>query len=148
MSIEFRTGNIFKSGAQALVNPTNCVGVMGAGLALRFREMFPENFQEYRKVCKDKELVLGGLFITHYIEEDLYIINFPTKDHWRERSNIKGIERGLKTLRLEVMNTNIKSIAIPALGCGLGGLLWDRVHPLITKELENLDIEIYIYKPL
>jgi O-acetyl-ADP-ribose deacetylase (regulator of RNase III) len=148
MTIHYINENIFDSKAEAIVNPVNCVGVMGAGLALRFKEKFPANFKEYQKVCKAKELVIGGLFIVEQNTDPKYVINFPTKDHWKDKSNLNDIRLGLKTLRNEIISEKIKSVAIPALGCGLGGLNWEDVKILIEEELKDIDAQIFIHEPI
>ena len=148
MSIFFVKENIFDSTAEAVVNPVNCIGVMGAGLALRFKEKFPANFKEYEKICKAGELVLGGLFIVEQNTSPKYIINFPTKDHWRDKSDSRDIRLGLKTLKKEILLQEIKTIAIPALGCGLGGLDWSEVKNIIEEELKDLSVQIFIHEPI
>lgn len=143
---EFRKGDIFKSGAEALVNPVNTKGVMGKGLALKFKEKFPDNFYSYKEQCKQNKLKIGSI---HCVNSDNQIIfNFPTKDDWRSPSKIEYIELGLKTLRESIKISQIKSIAIPALGCGLGGLDWNDVKPLIIEELRGLsNVKIIVYEP-
>jgi len=148
--IEYAAGDILTCGAEALVNPVNCVGVMGAGLALKFKNAFPENFAAYKAACLQKEIVCAKVFV---FETDQpaprFIINFPTKHHWRDSSRLDMIEYGLRSLRYNVSSVyNIKSIAIPALGCGLGGLNWKEVRPLIEDALAELDdVRVLLFPP-
>lgn len=148
--ITFHTGNIFASDAQALVNPVNCVGVMGSGLALAFKQRYRENFSAYVEACGRREVVLGRMFITRCpsLFSDRYIINFPTKDHWRMPSRLCNIEAGLQDLRCVILRLSLRSIAIPALGCGRGGLAWEDVRPLIIGHLYPVnDCAVLIYEP-
>ena len=146
----YTTGNIFLSSAKALVNPVNCVGISGKGLALAFRYRFPSNYEAYRNVCKKDELKIGSLYV--YYGTLRTIINFPTKNHWKSFSKIEYIEKGLDTLvkKLDRKDTEkLSSIAIPALGCGLGGLDWkEEVRPMIKEKLSNIDTPIYVYEPV
>lgn len=147
MPIEFRKGDLFTSGADALVNTVNCEGIMGGGIALAFKVKYPEYYKEYRTICDQKREEAG--FVRLYPVDDLVdgIINFPTKDKVRNPSLIGYIELGLNNLRYMLSYWNIKSVAMPALGCGLGGLDWKDVKPLIEKELSDLDTEIMVYEP-
>lgn len=143
-------GNIFNSDCQYLVNPVNTVGVMGKGLALDFKNKFPDNFKKYRKYCKSGEFTVGKLLIIS--ENNKKIVNFPTKLHWKNKSEINYILEGLEKLKTAIEKYNIKSIAMPKLGCGLGGLDWNIVYSEITKWHNQLDkqiakdlvVEIYI----
>ena len=148
--IHYKTGNLLDSKAEALVNTVNRVGVMGKGIALQFKNMFPNNFKIYAKACKDKELKVGTLLVTE--EESLLsgkkiIVNFPTKTSWRLPSEYIFIEKGIDELVKVIKDKNIKSIAIPPLGAGNGGLDWNKVKPILEKNLKDLDSEIYIYEP-
>ncbi|MCJ8498604.1 macro domain-containing protein [Chryseobacterium salipaludis] len=148
--IHYKTGNLLDSEAEALVNTVNTVGVMGKGIALQFKNRFPNNFKLYAKACKNKELNVGQLLVTE--EEDLLsgkkiIINFPTKTTWRLPSEYQYIESGLTALVKVIEEKNIKSIAIPPLGAGNGGLDWNRVKPILEKQLAAVDSDIYIYEP-
>jgi O-acetyl-ADP-ribose deacetylase (regulator of RNase III) len=143
--IKFIKGDLFTSEAEALVNAVNTVGIMGGGIALTFKNKFPENFTAYAEACKHGGVILGKMFVTR--NNSNYIINFPTKDHWRDPSKIEWIESGLEDLIKVITENRIKSIAIPALGCGLGGLGWGDVKPKITKALEGLPIEALLYEP-
>lgn len=148
--IQYKTGNLLDSEAEALVNTVNTVGVMGKGIALQFKNMFPNNFKLYANACKNKEVKVGKLLVTE--EEALLsgkkiIINFPTKTNWRLPSEYQYIESGLAVLVKVIKEKNIKSIAIPPLGSGNGGLDWNKVKQLLEKYLNNLDCEIFIYEP-
>jgi O-acetyl-ADP-ribose deacetylase (regulator of RNase III)/uncharacterized protein YwgA len=148
--IRYLTGNLLDSDAHALVNTVNTVGVMGKGIALQFKNMFPNNYKIYSKACENKEFKIGNLLITE--EETLLkgkkiIINFPTKTSWRLPSEYSYIELGTKALVKAIKENDIKSIAIPPLGSGQGGLDWNKVKVILEKYLSDLDCEIYIYEP-
>lgn len=147
--IEYKQGNLLQEHTEALVNTVNCVGVMGKGIALQFKQAFPENFKQYKKACDGKEVQPGQMFTTSTGKLfPKYIINFPTKRHWRGKSKIEDIESGLKALVEEVKRFDIKSLAIPPLGCGNGGLNWKQVKPMITKSFAELpDIKVVIFEP-
>lgn len=137
---EIQHGDIFDSDVDALVNTVNCKGVMGRGLALEFKRRFPANYDEYRAECEAGRMLLGRVhvFSTGRMSPR-YVFNFPTKDHWRGRSELANIASGLASLANEVKNRGVKSIAIPALGCDLGGLDWDEVRPMIVATIDRLD---------
>ena len=143
-------GDIFNSSCEYLVNPVNTVGVMGKGLALSFKNKFPNNFKKYKKYCNSGDFVVGKLLITS--ENNKKIINFPTKIHWKDNSRIGFIIDGLKKLKIAIEKHNIKSIAMPKIGCGLGGLDWNLVfkeickfHSELPEEIsKDLVIEIYL----
>ncbi len=148
--IKFIKGNILESPAQALVNTVNTVGIMGKGIALQFREAFPNNYKAYREACKNNEVRIGKLFVytdNNILAGEKIIINFPTKTDWRKSSEYEYIEKGLEHLVEIIAEYNIKSIAIPPLGAGNGGLEWEKVKKMIIEKLRNIDIEIYIYEP-
>ncbi len=148
--MEFVTGNILDSKAEALVNTVNTVGVMGKGIALQFKNQFPNNYKIYKEACDNKELHIGQLLITEentLIGGKKIIINFPTKTHWRLPSEYDFISKGLEALVIEIEQRNIKSIAIPPLGSGNGGLEWNRVKSMIVKSLQDIKCEVYIYEP-
>jgi O-acetyl-ADP-ribose deacetylase (regulator of RNase III) len=149
--IEYRSGDILKSEAEAFVNTVNCVGVMGRGIALQFKNAFPENFKAYAAACKRDEVRPGRMFVfeTGHLTPPRYIINFPTKRHWRGKSRIEDIEAGLKALVAEIRARRIGSIAIPPLGSGLGGLDWTtEVLPRIQTALGALEgVHIMVYEP-
>lgn len=142
-------GNLLESNAQALVNTVNTVGVMGKGIALQFKEAFPQNYCYYRDACKAGLVKVGQMFVTteNRIDVSKIIINFPTKTTWREPSEYSYIEMGLKSLRDEIIKLHIKSIAIPPLGSHNGGLDWVRVKQMIISSLEDVDCDIYLYEP-
>lgn len=148
--IHYKTGNLLDSEAEALVNTVNTMGVMGKGIALQFKNMFPNNFKLYSKACKNKELKVGQLFVTE--EEALLlgkkiIINFPTKTNWRLPSEYEYIKAGLAELVKIIGEKKIRSIAIPPLGSGNGGLDWNKVKQILELQLKNVDCEIHIYEP-
>ncbi len=148
--IEFRTGDILKADAEALVNTVNCVGIMGRGIALQFRKAFPENFKAYEAACARAEVQPGRMFVfeTGYLANPKYIINFPTKRHWRGNSRIEDIETGLAALAGEIRKRNIRLIAIPPLGSGLGGLEWREVRSRIKATLTELDqVHVIVFEP-
>ncbi|MEP4052916.1 MAG: macro domain-containing protein [Litorimonas sp.] len=150
MSLTFETGDIFKSSSEAIVNPVNTVGVMGKGLALMFKKKFPENFHAYKIACECGDLQIGKIFATKSPNHPSFcwIVNFPTKKHWRAKSEISWIELGLKDLKFFLLDNNIRSISIPALGSGLGGLNWPDVKNLMAKELSELQgIEVLVFEP-
>lgn len=137
-------GNIFDSSAQTIVNPVNTVGVMGKGLALEFKKKYPRTFARYQYACRYAGFTCGNLLVTK--EADHWIMCFPTKRDWRNKSSLSYIEAGLKAFREGYEKQGITSAAFPRLGCGLGGLAWAQVEPLIEKYLGDLPIDIYIYK--
>lgn len=143
--IKFTQGNIFDSKAQTLVNTVNCVGVMGKGLAKEFRDRWPDMFNAYQAACKKGEVRSGKPFLY----KDLYkiILNVPTKDNWKEPSKYEFVEAGLKAIRDHFQEWGIKSIALPPLGCGLGGLDWAQVKALMVKYLDELPIDVEVYEP-
>ncbi len=147
--IHYQIGNLLDSEAEALVNTVNTLGVMGKGIALQFKNLFPNNFKLYYNACKNKEVQVGKLFVT---EETLLtgkkiIINFPTKTNWRLPSEYQYIEVGLTELVKVIEEKKIKSIAIPPLGSGNGGLDWNKVKQILEKHLTNVDCDIWIYEP-
>ena len=148
--IETTTGDILTADAEALVNTVNCVGIMGRGIALQFRKAFPGNFKAYEAVCKRHELQPGQMFVfeTGQLTNPRYIINFPTKRHWKGKSQLVDIESGLQSLVAEVRRLGIRSIAIPPLGCGQGGLDWAEVRPRIEQALAAVpDVLVLLFSP-
>jgi O-acetyl-ADP-ribose deacetylase (regulator of RNase III) len=148
--IECKTGDIFTIDSQAIVNTVNCVGVMGRGIALQFKKKYPENYKDYESACKRKEVKPGKMFVhdTGKLINPKYIINFPTKRHWRGKSRLEDIESGLKDLIKVIIDRNIQSIAIPPLGAGLGGLDWSTVKNLIINAFKDLHgINILLFEP-
>lgn len=144
--IYFISGDILESKAEAIVNPVNCEGIMGKGLALQIKLKYPQTFKDYVKSCKEKKLCIGQ--IHYYKENEKIIINFPTKDKWRNKSKITYITDALPKLIELIKQLQIKSIAIPPLGCGLGGLDWKEVKEVLVSYLEEIDSKIYIYEPI
>lgn len=148
--LRYVRGDILEAEAEALVNTVNCVGVMGRGIALRFKEAFPDNFKAYAAACRRGEVQPGRLFVfdTGRLTAPRYIINFPTKRHWRGKSRIEDIEAGLAALVEEIRSRNIRSIAIPPLGSGLGGLDWTEVRRRIERALAELrEVEVTVFEP-
>jgi O-acetyl-ADP-ribose deacetylase (regulator of RNase III) len=148
--IRYTQGNLLDAPVEALVNAVNTVGVMGRGIALMFREAFPENFKAYETACKRGEVVVGKMFMTenHAPTGPRYIINFPTKKHWVHPSRLEWIEEGLQDLVRVVRAEGIRSVAMPALGCGLGGLSWSAVRAAIEHALGALpQAEFMVYQP-
>jgi len=148
--IELTRGDILKANADALVNTVNCVGVMGRGIALQFRKAFPQCFKAYKAVCDRKELHPGKMHVCSLgrLESPRLIINFPTKRHWKGKSKLEDIEAGLSALVDLVRERDIRSIAIPPLGCGLGGLDWDDVRSRIEHAFAGLeDVRVMVYEP-
>ncbi len=148
--IRFKKGDILVEDAEALVNTVNCVGVMGRGVALQFKKAFPANFRAYAKACKRREVRPGRMFLfeTEQLVNPRYIINFPTKQHWRGSSRFEYIESGLDDLISVIRERNIRSIALPPLGSGLGGLQWDAVRDLIEDALREIDeLQVVVFEP-
>ncbi len=148
--INYTEGNLLDADVEALVNTVNTVGVMGKGIALMFKEAFPSNYKAYEQACKRKEVQIGKVFVTE--REDLlgpkWLINFPTKEHWRNASKLEWIEEGLADLKRFIAEKKIRSIAIPPLGSGNGGLEWSEVKPLIEAALSTLkDVDVVVYEP-
>ena len=146
--IEYKQGDLFRAEAEAIVNTVNCVGVMGRGIALQFKKAFPQNFKAYANACKNEEVQPGRMFVfeTGQLTYPHYIINFPTKRHWRDASRMQNIDSGLQALVETIGRYEIRSIAIPPLGSGLGGLNWAEVKPRIEAALQPLtDVRIVIY---
>ena len=149
--LKFEKGDIFTQNNEAIVNPVNCVGAMGKGLALQFKEKFPDNFREYARACREGRVQPGRMLVykTWSGERPRYVINFPTKRHWRDRSKLEDIQAGLEELARELHDRRIRSVAIPALGAGLGGLPWPRVRKIITQTLQDLEhVEITVLEPI
>jgi len=148
--IKYTKGNLLESNAEALVNTVNTVGVMGKGIALMFKERYTKNMAEYVKACKAKQVTTGKVFVTETDElmGPKWVVNFPTKQHWRSSSKIEWIDQGLDDLKCFITTNHVKSIAIPPLGAGNGGLDWRMVRQHIEKSLASLeDVEIFIYEP-
>ena len=148
--IQYITGNIFESKTEAIVNTVNTMGVMGKGIALQFKNAYPNNYKAYQTACKRNEVQVGKMFVSsdsNIISGEKIIINFPTKTNWRKPSEYKYIEKGLDDLVEVIKAKQIKSISIPPLGAGNGGLNWEKVKSIIELKLEHLPIEIFVYEP-
>ncbi|MDM8518794.1 macro domain-containing protein [Anaerolineales bacterium HSG6] len=142
--LTYLTTNLFSSPAQALVNTVNTVGVMGKGLALQFKKLYPAMYQEYRKRCKAGQLQTGQLHI--YRTAHKTIINFPTKQHWRGKSRLEWIETGLETFVNRYIEYGIASVSFPQLGCGNGELDWSsQIQPVMEQYLKDLPIPVYVH---
>lgn len=147
--IRYTTGNLLDAPVEALVNTVNTVGVMGKGIALMFKERFPANMRAYAEACKQGDVVTGKMFITQTGEllGPRWIVNFPTKQHWRNPAQMAWIQEGLQDLRAWLQAQQVSSIAIPPLGAGNGGLPWPEVKQAIETALGDLDIDIRLYEP-
>ncbi|MFD9792530.1 macro domain-containing protein [Streptomyces sp. NPDC059070] len=144
------SGDLLAAEVTALVNPVNTVGVMGKGLALQFKNAYPAMFADYQRACRSGELVLGRMHVwdTGESERPRYVINFPTKGHWRARSRIEDIEAGLADLVATVQRLGIDSLAVPALGAGLGGMEWSEVEPRIRRAFATVrGVRLCLYLP-
>jgi len=148
--IRYTQGNLLDAEVEAVVNTVNTVGVMGKGIALMFKEAFPDNFKRYAAACKAQEIRVGHVFATerHALLGPKWIVNFPTKQHWRQPTKLEWIVDGLKDLRAFIRDQEIRSIAIPPLGCGNGGLDWSQVRPEIEAALDELEgVDIVVFEP-
>ena len=148
--IELSEGDLLEAKVDALVNAVNTEGVMGKGIALQFKQKFPDMFEAYRRACKAGEVRPGSMHVFRFDDRSAprFIINFPTKRHWRSPSRLEDIEAGLLALAAEVRGHNIRSIAVPALGCGNGGLEWQRVFAYMKEALEPLeDVRVLVFPP-
>jgi O-acetyl-ADP-ribose deacetylase (regulator of RNase III) len=148
--IKLNSGDILKANTDAIVNTVNCAGVMGKGIALQFKMKYPDNYKFYKKICDQGRMVIGQVLVFEHsqINNPKYIINFPTKRHWKGKSNIEDIKKGLISLIAEIRQLKIHSIAIPALGSGLGGLDWEKVKNIIIDAFSTLpEVEVQLYEP-
>lgn len=144
------SGNLLEAHAEALVNTVNTVGVMGKGIALQFKQAYPENVRVYEAACKRGEVQPGSMLVVqiHRVTPPRYIINFPTKRHWRDKARMEDITAGLASLIAAVRERGIRSIAVPPLGCGNGGLSWDKVRPQIEIAFAELpEVQVLLYSP-
>lgn len=141
--LRYRRTSLFESNAQTLVNTVNCVGVMGKGLAAEFKSRHPDMYKAYKRICDDGLLAPGKLWL--WQTSNQWVLNFPTKVHWRNASKIEWIQAGLEKFVAEYQNLGIKSISFPRLGCGNGGLPWDEVGPLMERYLSDLNIDVFIH---
>ena len=149
--IEYKVGNILTENVEVIVNAVNCVGVMGRGLALQFKKAFPENFVAYAAACREGLVVPGRMFLFERSVDakPRHIVNFPPKRHWRDNSLMEDIDSGLVALRMEVESRQIQSIAIPPLGCGLGGLCWENVRPKIETTFADMqNVSVILFGPV
>ena len=143
--------NIFSLTVDGIVNPVNCIGVSGAGLARKFKDVFSDNQRQYEQFCREGKMRLGQVFVTEVPRgprQGQHVLNFPTKNHWRDDSTLEIIAAGLPSLRDVIERLDLRSVAIPALGCGLGGLDWADVEPLIHQHLDGLTARVYLIPPL
>ncbi|MFD4461585.1 macro domain-containing protein [Nocardia sp. NPDC058480] len=149
--IREQSGDLLRADVEALVNAVNTVGVMGKGIALKFKQTYPEMFQEYARAARAGEVQIGAMHVwaTGATSGPRFIINFPTKRHWRSPSRLADVAAGLPSLAETIERNEIRSVAIPALGCGHGGLDWERVEPLIRHTLEPLSavVDVRLFPP-
>jgi len=148
--IEYKSGDVLSADADALVNTFNCVGFMGRGIALQFKKAWPDNFKAYVAACRKREVQPGRMFVheTGRLTYPRFIINFPTKRHWRGKARMEDIESGLSALKQEIRERGIKSIAIPPLGAGLGGLEWPKVRERIEREFRDVSgVDVLVFEP-
>ncbi|MBD3004739.1 macro domain-containing protein [Streptomyces sp. 5-10] len=143
MPIEIRTGDLFKSGSHTLVNPVNCEGVMGAGLALQFKQRYPGMFARYRVLCRAGNIVPGSIMFDD--GDGQHIANLATKGYWRSPSRLEWIDDGLTTLAQHIEEEGVPSVAVPPLGCGLGGLDFRDVFPLMVRHLKSDSCHVMLY---
>jgi O-acetyl-ADP-ribose deacetylase (regulator of RNase III)/uncharacterized protein YwgA len=144
--VQVLVGDLFESGAQTLVNTVNCVGIMGKGVALEFKKRYPDMFADYKRRCAAGEVRLGEPYLYRTLLPP-WILNFPTKDHWKSPSQLSDIVAGLKYLEQKYREWGIESLAVPPLGCGFGGLEWRVVGPTLVRHLSKLDIPVELYAP-
>lgn len=142
-------GNLLQASADALINTVNTEGVMGKGIALQFKEAFDLNYRLYRQACKEQRVRVGEMFVTetHELVGPRFIINFPTKRHWKEKSRLEYIIDGLEDLKRVITKCGITSVAMPPLGCGNGGLDWQQVRPLIVQTMADVAVPVQLYEP-
>ncbi len=148
--ITYCQGNLLNADVDALVNAVNTVGVMGKGIALAFKQRFPANYQAYAAACQRGEVQTGRMFITETpaLLGPRWIVNFPTKQHWRDPSRLEWVRSGLQDLRRFLLDVHVASVALPALGSGLGGLSWPMVRAEMEAALADLAADIRVYEPL
>lgn len=150
LAIRIKNGDLLKAPVEAIVNPINTAGVMGAGLARQIRDRYPDHYAAYREACRRGEVRIGRMFVHDRGEgaRPRYIIGFPTKEDWRAPSKIEYIQAGLDDLVRVIREHDIRSIAVPALGAGLGGLDWRAVRPVILRALSNVPADVWVYEPI
>jgi O-acetyl-ADP-ribose deacetylase (regulator of RNase III) len=144
------TGNLLLADVDALVNTVNTVGIMGKGIALQFKRAYPGNFEDYKAACERGEIAVGRMHVHEMgqVGGPRFIVNFPTKRHWRSPSRLEDIASGLSALRDEIVERGVKSIAVPPLGCGNGGLDWRDVKPIILQVLGTVPgVEVRVWEP-
>jgi O-acetyl-ADP-ribose deacetylase (regulator of RNase III) len=150
MAIHLMHGDLLRQDdVDAIVNAVNCVGVMGKGIALQFKNKWPDNFKAYEAACKAGEVRLGKMFVfdSSALLQPRYIINFPTKQHWRDKSELRSIALGLEDLIAQIRRLGIRSLAMPSLGCGNGGLAWGDVNPIIEQAFSTLpDVDLRLFE--
>ena len=149
--MRFTRGNLLEAEVEALVNAVNTVGVMGKGIALAFKQRFPENFAAYAAACGAGEVQVGRMFVHRQTAGAFprWIVNFPTKKHWRDPTRIEWVEAGLVALTEVIRENQIRSIALPAVGCGNGGLGWEQVRPRIEAAFSRIpDVDVLVFEPL
>lgn len=149
--IEITRGNLLEAKTEALVNTVNCIGHMGKGIALQFKKAFPDNYKSYARACRGEKVRPGKMFVfeTGSMWNPKYIINFPTKRHWRGKSRLEDIEAGLQALVGEIKIRGISSVAVPPLGCGLGGLNWKVIRPIMEDAFASLaGVQVLLFEPL
>lgn len=148
--IAYLRGNFLDDDAQVLVNTVNVVGVMGKGIALQFKRRFPANFAAYAQACRLGQVQTGRMFVTETGEltSPRWVVNFPTKEHWRDPSRMAWVLDGLQDLRSFLVSNAVPSVAMPALGAGLGGLPWAKVREHINAVLGDLPVDVRVYEPL
>lgn len=148
--ITYLRGNLLEDDAQALVNTVNTVGVMGKGIALQFKQRFLANFVAYAQACKLGQVQTGRMLVTEpgELTGPRWVVNFPTKQHWRNPSRMEWVVDGLQDLRNFLVSNTVRSIALPALGAGLGGLPWAAVRGYIEAALGDLPVDVRVYEPL
>lgn len=146
--IQYRQGDLFECGADCLVNAVNCEGIMGKGIAYQFKIRFPENNKSYVKACRSGELKIGKIHF--FTENGITVINLPTKDKWRQPSKMEYVEEGMDNLVELLPKLGVKKIAIPSLGCGNGGLLWEKVKKVIEEKISGLKegYDFLIFEPM
>ncbi|MGL5866135.1 MAG: type II toxin-antitoxin system antitoxin DNA ADP-ribosyl glycohydrolase DarG [Dermatophilaceae bacterium] len=144
-----RQGNLLEADVDVLVNTVNTVGIMGKGIALQFRRAYPQMFADYQRAAKRGEIRLGSMHVweTGQLDGPRFVVNFPTKGHWRSGSRLSDIERGLDDLVRVLGELDVASVAVPPLGCGHGGLAWGDVEPLIRSKLAALDLRVELFGP-
>jgi O-acetyl-ADP-ribose deacetylase (regulator of RNase III) len=148
MTIERGYGNLVTADVDAIVNTVNTHGVMGRGLALQIKNAFPDVFAEYARACKQGAIAVGRMHVVHRSNPPRFVINFPTKAHWRQPSKLAYVESGLADLVTRIRTLDLRSIAVPPLGCGLGGLDWNEVRPRIVEALGSLPgVRVVLFEP-